>query len=254
MKIKRVKRASKILTFYRFSYGFVPPYSILTDGTFTQAALQNKLNLREQLPKYLGEEVELAVTKCILNELEQLGTQVYGALAICRNFITVKCPHKPMRTAAECIGHLARRSKKADSNHPKYIIATQDETLLQKLREFGGVPLLSVKSNTIYLERPSFQTVKESEAPKPLNELSKVKELRKDVLGEEDPQPRKRKKKGANPLSCKKKKAKIATPAGGMPGAFGKQAVTKSVEEEPVQKRARRRKKKPKESETVDEE
>ena len=141
MKIKRVKRANKILTFYRFSYGFVPPYSLLTDGTFTQAALQNKLNLREQLPKYLGEEVELVVTKCILNELgkigcrmdfqtnsfisEQLGTQVYGALAICRNFTTVKCPHRPMRTAAECIGHLARRSKKAESNHPKYLIATQ---------------------------------------------------------------------------------------------------------------------------------
>lgn len=44
-------------------------FRVLVDGTFCNAALANKINLREQLPKYLGGDVEIATTKCVLAEL-----------------------------------------------------------------------------------------------------------------------------------------------------------------------------------------
>ena len=70
MKVKRLKRASRVLTFFRYKFGYISPYSILLDGTFCQEALKCKINLREQLPKYLRDEnLEMFVTECVLNEL-----------------------------------------------------------------------------------------------------------------------------------------------------------------------------------------
>lgn len=208
MKVKRLKRAARVLTFYRYNFGYHPPHSVLLDGTFCQAALQNKINLREQMPKYLAEpQVEMFTTECVMNELKQLGKPLHGAFVICEQFRISKCPHKPMRTAAECIAHLARRSRKEE--HTKYFVATQDDALLEKLRLLGGVPLMSIRFNTIILEKPSEQTKLEAENnKKKVNELDKVRELRRQLLGEQEKRHRKRKAKGPNPLSCKKKKKK----------------------------------------------
>lgn len=54
MKVKRYKRAKRIISIYRYNFNFEPPYQVLLDGTFAMAALQNKINLREQMPKYLN--------------------------------------------------------------------------------------------------------------------------------------------------------------------------------------------------------
>lgn len=39
---------------------FIPVY-FPVDGTFCQAALQNKINIKEQLPKYLDAEIQLCI-------------------------------------------------------------------------------------------------------------------------------------------------------------------------------------------------
>ncbi|KAI3420379.1 hypothetical protein GPALN_003680 [Globodera pallida] len=178
MKVKRLKRAAHILTFYRYNFRFYPPFSVLLDGTFCQAALQYKINLREQMPKYLAQSVEMSVTKCVLNELEQLGKPLHGALVICQQFRVAFCPHKPMRTASKCIAHLARRSR--DEGNPKYIVGTQDDELMGELRNFGGVPILSIRFNTILLEQPSEESKIIAEN-KPSEELERVKELKNEA-------------------------------------------------------------------------
>ncbi|KAK6044400.1 hypothetical protein COOONC_18095, partial [Cooperia oncophora] len=50
-----------------------------------------------------------------------LGSPVYGALVIARQFEVDVCPHTPTRPAAECLAHLARRATKGKT---KYVIAT----------------------------------------------------------------------------------------------------------------------------------
>jgi len=181
MRTKRVKKANKTLNFFHFNYKYEPPYLILLDGTFCQAALENKINLREQMPKYLSAEIEMLVTKCVLNELEQLGTEVYGAFSIARQFSIAKCPHKPLRPACECILHLARRSKSAEKHRAKYFVATQDDDLLEKLRVLSGIPLLSIRWNAIFLEKPSNEAIQN--LPQASHELEKVRQLKTEVFG-----------------------------------------------------------------------
>ncbi|KHJ75424.1 hypothetical protein OESDEN_24960 [Oesophagostomum dentatum] len=201
MKVKRIKRANRILRFFKYNYKIAPPFRILVDGTFCNAALANKINLREQLPKYLGGDVEIVTTKCVLAELEGLGSAVYGALVICRQFTVDMCPHMPHRSPTECLAHLARRATKG---HTKYIVATNDDSLSEKLRNIAGTPILYIKYNSILLDRVS-QISKEA-AGTPKSEIDAVKALKAAVLGEEEVKKKKKKKKGANPLSCKKKK------------------------------------------------
>ncbi|KAK0407495.1 hypothetical protein QR680_019223 [Steinernema hermaphroditum] len=209
---KRYKTANKILTHFRYNHGYEPPLRVLVDGTFCKAALENKINLREQIPKYLGCEVEIFTTSCIVQELESLGKKLFGALNICKQFKAVHCPHKPAKTAIECQLQLARRSKRPD--RPKYIIATQQQSVLEKLRDLGHVPALFIKFNAILFDTRG--KLNDASEDKNADEMSRLQEMKKSILGIGESRPRKRKgPKGPNPLSCKKKKVDkpTATPA-----------------------------------------
>uniref|UniRef100_A0A0N5AQQ7 rRNA-processing protein UTP23 homolog n=1 Tax=Syphacia muris TaxID=451379 RepID=A0A0N5AQQ7_9BILA len=190
MKIKRYKRVKRLVSIFRNNFDFKPPYRVLIDGTFAMAALNNKINLREQMPKYLCEEVVICVTPCVLAELEKLGSFFYGALHICRQFEVEKCPHKPERRAADCLLRMARRME----HKTKYFIATQDADLTEKLRGIPGVPILFIKYNGILIDRASEATL---QVCFNLFFMSLKEKIRK-----------KKRIKGPNPLSVKKKKVK----------------------------------------------
>lgn len=65
MTIKRQKKAKKNINFYKHNFSFREPFQILIDGTFCQAALKNKIQIKEQMPKYLMGEVQLCTTKWV---------------------------------------------------------------------------------------------------------------------------------------------------------------------------------------------
>lgn len=69
MKVKRAKHSKRVMSFFKFKYNFQPPFNVLLDGTFCQAALKNQINLQEQVTKYLIEPTTLLITKCVLKEL-----------------------------------------------------------------------------------------------------------------------------------------------------------------------------------------
>jgi U3 small nucleolar RNA-associated protein 23 len=73
MRVNRHKKAQRILSFYTNNFGFRPPFQLVLDGTFCQVALKQQFHIREQVPKYLGEEVKFLTTPCVLNEVETLG-------------------------------------------------------------------------------------------------------------------------------------------------------------------------------------
>ncbi|KAK5973825.1 hypothetical protein GCK32_004719 [Trichostrongylus colubriformis] len=189
VKKQRLKRANRILTFFKYNYKISAPFRVLVDGTFSNAALANKINLREQLPKYLGGDVEIATTKCVLAELESLGSPVYGALVIARQFEVDVCPHTPTRPAAECLAHLARRATKGKT---KYIIATNDDSLSEKLRTIAGTPILYIKYNAILLDRVS-EVSKTAVDDIHKNELENLKAIKAVVLGEQNVKKKKKK-------------------------------------------------------------
>ena len=86
MKVKRQKTVRRHLTCYKSYFGFNPPFHAMIDGTFCRAALNCKLNIAEQLPKYLDAEVKMCTTECVLAECRSLGMSVSMFISANKSF------------------------------------------------------------------------------------------------------------------------------------------------------------------------
>ncbi|XP_075405458.1 rRNA-processing protein UTP23 homolog [Tenrec ecaudatus] len=212
MKITRQKHAKKHLGFFRNNFGVREPYQLLLDGTFCQAALRGRIQLREQLPRYLQAETQLCTTRCVLKELETLGKELYGAKLIAQKCQVRHCPHfKNAVSGSECL-----LSMVGEGNPHHYFVATQDQNLSVKVKKRPGIPLLFIIQNTIVLDKPSPKTiafVKAVEAGQLVSrhEKQSIQQLKEEQGLAKKPEQRRRKRKkvsGPNPLSCLKKKKK----------------------------------------------
>ncbi|KYM88667.1 rRNA-processing protein UTP23 like protein [Atta colombica] len=217
MKTLRVKKARKTLGFYVNNYKFHQPFQVLVDGTFAFAALQNKFNIQEQLAKYFQSETKLLTTACIISETEKLGIfspAVNGATQIVKQYVIHRCGHeKKSINGSKCFLSMIGKD-----NSARYIVATQDRELQDKLRIIPGVPLVYLHGKVPTLASPSEASRKHAEAmQKGLGmstwEKENIKILRKQAgLEEKETKLKKKKKKGGpNPLSCLKKKKKPET-------------------------------------------
>ena len=221
MRIKRAKKISKTLSYYKLNFGFHSPYLLILDGTFCSAALSNKVNIRDQLPKFLG-DVKLLTTACCIKELEtlqKLDSSVYGALMITKTFQVFKCNHKETLSGNDCIIDLV--SGGGDGKKKvNLMVATNDYSLRSSLQNIAGVPLLWLHGNCPELLKPSEMSKRfvnktsENNMLLTTHQEKTIKELKKQAFGEpevkeKDSKKKKRKgPKGPNPLSCKKKKKK----------------------------------------------
>lgn len=214
----RYKKVRKNLEFYVNNYKFHQPFQVLIDGTFAFAALENKFNIQEQLKKYFQSQLKLLTTPCIISETEKLGSysaKVNGATQIVKQYAIHRCGHekKPM-SGSNCLLSMIGKD-----NSSRYIIATQDRELQDKLRQIPGVPLTYLHGKTPTLESPSdtsrkFAEVIQKDLGMTIWQKENVKILQKQagIMQEKDGKLKKRKKKGGpNPLSCLKKKKKPET-------------------------------------------
>lgn len=97
----------------------------------------------------------------------------------------------------------------------RYIVATQDRELQEKLRTIPGVPLMYLHGKTPTLESASKTSREHAEAMKrslgmTVWEKENVEILRKEagIIDKNNGKLKKKKKGGPNPLSCLKKKKK----------------------------------------------
>ena len=238
MRVKRHKNHRRILRFFRLTFGVQEPYHVLVDGTFLTHALQQRIFVKEQLPKMLEGRSTPMVTNCVLEELRGLGDRALGAAIIAKGYYRLKCGHDEPIGASKCIAQQI-----GDANQRRLLVATQDPGLLATLRKVPGVPLIRLNGPVPSLEEPSSasKTLREeresqkrrcAEWEKPKLPELKAKEVQAKALAE---QPKKlRKKKGVNPLSCKKsKKSK-------KPGGSGALSATSGLPV-PPKKRVRSR-------------
>ncbi|NXJ61679.1 UTP23 protein, partial [Rostratula benghalensis] len=212
MKLKRQKHAKKNMGFYKHSFHFREPFQVLLDGTFCQAALRNKIQIREQLPGYLGGATQLCTTRCVLKELESLGKALYGAKLIAQRFQLRSCSHhKDPVSGSACLLSMIE-----ESNPHHFFIATQDQELANKVKKKAGVPLLFIIQNTMVLDKPSpkslafVQKLQMSELVPEHQKQSIVQLKEKEGLAKQEGEKRRKRKRagGPNPLSCLKKKKK----------------------------------------------
>lgn len=209
MRINRQRKVNKILKFYFNNFGFKKPFRILLDGTFCNAALQSKININDQLVKYLSGEIKVVTTPCAILEVEKLGPAVYGAMLILKQFPVHQCGHKTPVLATKCL-----KTMIASSNENKYMLATQDRDLQEFARKIPGVPLIFIFNKAPTLDTPNEMSL--FKANQHVHQCCAISQTEtetiqkmKEVLLEPTSTPfikRKRKAKGPNPLSCKKKK------------------------------------------------
>ncbi|XP_063155680.1 rRNA-processing protein UTP23 homolog [Candoia aspera] len=212
MKITRQKHAKKNMGFYKYNFGFREPFQVLLDGTFCQAALRNKIQIREQLPGYLAGATQLCTTRCVLKELECLGKELYGAKLIAQRFQVRNCSH--FKTPVSGSGCLLSMVEGGNPHH--YFIATQDQHLAAKIKKRPGIPLLFIIQNTMVLDKPSAKSLASVQAmqtnqliPEYHKQTIAFLKEEKGLVKTSEPKRRKRKRAaGPNPLSCLKKKRK----------------------------------------------
>lgn len=98
-------------------------------------------------------------TRCLLRELDTLSEAVgnrdmfIGAKLVLRRFQLRHCSHTKACTANQCIQQMIGKR-----NEHRYIIATQDQDLIESLKHVPGVPILTVAGGRLFLMKPSQAT------------------------------------------------------------------------------------------------
>ncbi len=109
MKISRQKKSKRILNFFRMNYNVKPPYNVLLCGTFVVNCISEKVNIRDQLPKYLAAETNFYTTSCCIQELEDLSNVnpekvLTGSCHVLKQFQLRRCGHEKERKAgSKCL-------------------------------------------------------------------------------------------------------------------------------------------------------
>lgn len=213
MKIKRYKKAERYMSLYKNNFGFREPYQVLLDGTFCQVALAHKVNIQDQLPKYLSGQCKILTTACVIEETKRLGKPLHGSYLILSQFPIHDCGHEKPISASKCLSSFIIESR----NRDHYLVATQDHNLRIKIARSTVCPLVKLANNALVMEKPTekvqskvhrthhFLANKISD-----EEREKVHQLKKEESLEElirrEPKKKRKGPKGPNPLSCKKKK------------------------------------------------
>jgi U3 small nucleolar RNA-associated protein 23 len=268
MRVKKQKQLRRHVSFYKTCFGFREPFKVLVDGTFVHYSLTQKLGaLQDSISHILGAPAKPLVTRCVVAELKKLGEAYSGTALAARRLDLIRCEHEPFLPAGECLTSLV-----GSHNEEHYFVATQDLDLRKRLRKVHGGALLYANNTSIVLEPPS-DTQKQyakmgevernrlSEREKHLLKLRQEKlegeakaddvaadgKQRKNVkknhnpLGVADRPVFKRKRvKGPNPLSCKKKK----TNKGEQKNTEQKSAATAGGAETPEKKKKSRQRRK----------
>lgn len=223
---KKDKWIKKTLNFYKFIFKFDSPYKVIIDGNFAAMALNKKFEMKSALEKLLDSKVILTIPSCIFTEVQSLESKIPGLLKLLSQYKIQQC-HHGLLSPTNCI-----RDYIGNKNQSKYFVATQDNFLRMQLRNIPGVPLIFFEQNMLLMDKPSKVSIEASERRENLKEdpqkkekkiLGEKKEEIKDFLIQEFKESKyykrkqeefklnklmgniRKKAKGPNPLSVKKK-------------------------------------------------
>lgn len=205
------------MTIYKNDFGFREPYQILLDGTFCQVALAHKVNIQDQLPKYLSGQCKILTTACVIEETRKLGKAFHGAHLIVGQYPVHDCGHEQPISASKCLSSFIIDSR----NRDHYLLATQDHFLREKVSKNVVCPLIKLANNTLILEKPTEKVLnkvsrkhhylanKISDDEKAKAQELKVEDSLEGILIQERSKKKRREPKAPNPLSCRKKSKKV---------------------------------------------
>ena len=176
---RKDKWIKKALNFYRFIFKFDSPYKVIIDGNFAAIALNKKFEMKAALEKLLDDKVILIIPSCIFKEVQSIENKIPGLLKLLSQYKIEQCKHNIL-SATNCI-----RDYIGKKNNLKYFVATQDNFLRVQLRKIPGVPLIFFEQNMLLMDKPSRISIEASERRENLKEDPKQKE-KKTLIEQKD--------------------------------------------------------------------
>ncbi len=190
-------------------------------------------HLQELLTRLLGGEVRLFVTPCVSAELRSLGPDFAAAAGAARAQKLHKCDHAVATAPSECLAAVV-----TGGNPDHWWIATQDRALRAELQAVRGVPLLFASVNGLHLADPPHvdvaavsachnaaqQVPAHERASAPLADLADLR-----PRDESWKKFRRKRTKGPNPLSVRKKQPKALAADAAAAATKAAQAVAPCV-------------------------
>ncbi|KAI0283324.1 Fcf1-domain-containing protein [Russula aff. rugulosa BPL654] len=252
MRQLRSKAYRKLMAMYSTSFGFRQPYQVLVDSEMCETAVSQKIDLLARIESVLVGTVKIMITQCCIHELYIRGISHQPAVDLAKSFERRKCNHREAIPGNECIASLV-----GETNMHRYVIVTQSHPLRVDLRAIPGVPIVHINRSVMVLEPASDVTLQfkqraEQDALGPSKSekatLNAVTPLVEPVM------KRKKRPKGPNPLSVKKKAPKATLTVASPPRVEKADVGSKrkpqeaddihggSVETQPKPKRRRRHK------------
>ncbi|KAK4192682.1 putative rRNA-processing protein [Podospora australis] len=155
---KRTKQYKKLMRKFQLM-GFREPYQLLMTSDIVQETM--KLDLLSLFEKTLStKNLKPMITQCCIRAMYEKNTGpnrepgVAAAIERAKTFERRRCGHlmdeKPL-TERECMMSVVDPKRK-NENKFRYIVATQDELLREKLRSVVPTPLMYVKRSVLILE------------------------------------------------------------------------------------------------------
>ncbi|KAK4673623.1 hypothetical protein QC763_113490 [Podospora pseudopauciseta] len=232
---KRTKQYKKLMRSFQM-LGFREPYQLLMTSDIVLDTM--KLDLMTLFEKALStKSLKPMITQCCIRAMYARNKEpgVAAAIERAKTFERRRCGHlmdEDPLTERECVMAVVD-PKRRNENKFRYVVATQDEMLREKLRAVVPTPLMYVKRSVLILEpmaEASLKVREREEKAKFMSGITRGTHKRKRVDDEdqsgsdeeddkekgksstqgEDDKPKKKKKnygkKGPNPLAVKKAK------------------------------------------------
>ncbi|EPS37297.1 hypothetical protein H072_9078 [Dactylellina haptotyla CBS 200.50] len=160
MRGKRSKAYRKLMTVYAQSFGFREPYQVLVDPSIIEDASKFKMDLTAGLERTLQGKVKPMITQCCIRQLYATDNQPLITLA--KTFERRRCNHSitaPALSPLECLHSIVIPSEEAPiPNKHRYVVATDDQKIREKFREYPGVPGIHIMRSVMVLDQISGAT------------------------------------------------------------------------------------------------
>lgn len=217
MRQKRAKAYKKQMNVYLHTFKFREPFQTIVDDEIILNCEKASFDIAKGLNRTIQGETKPMITQCSIEALYKTNNQ--DAISIAKLFERRRCNHPPANPipSSECIKSIVDIN---GENKHRYLVATQDKLLRNKLSRVPGVPLIYMNRSVMVMEPMSEATttysnsVERKKLTGGLNDLKvgkvdKQEKPKTEVTeGTEGATTKKRKgPKEPNPLSMKKKKA-----------------------------------------------
>ena len=217
MRIRKVKEGKRSLNWFQTCLGFHPPFKVVCDPEFLQAALAKKIDVRRDVEKFVGQRCKVMTSRCVARELKRRGEEYAGALLNCRRLDHARCSHNGNAEFDRCLKALT-----GGRNKQEFFVATMDAGLRRELRQLGRVPVVYIKQNGLAVERPSVEAKRmheewiQQQTGVGDAERAMLRRMAGEGKGDEDAAAgegsgsagwKRRARGGVNPLAMKRKRA-----------------------------------------------